>query len=117
VSPILVFTFVEIEVYPTFCAVIVNSPTPVPLKKKEPVNESLKTEEVEGFVVKTAKEIGLPVEASKTFPEIAVLLTAFNESSLIEFVGPDEESEQEETNRSKTAKKPIDTMMFFIKYL
>jgi hypothetical protein len=82
-------------VYPTFWAVIVNSPTPVPRSRNDPVRESLKTEDVDGFVVKTAIEMGLPVDASNTFPEIAVLLTAFNESSLIAFVGPVEESEQE----------------------
>lgn len=59
---------------------MVNSPTPVPRKKKLPVKESLNTEDVEGLVVKTAKEIGFPVEASNTLPEIAVLFTAFKES-------------------------------------
>lgn len=110
VSPIRVFTFVETLVYPTFWAVMVNSPTPVPRKKNEPVNESLKTEEVDGLVVKTAKEIGRPVDASKTFPEIAVLLTACKESSLTPLVGPVEESEQEERSTSVTENSQNESM-------
>jgi len=105
VSPSLVLTLVETDVYPTFCAVIVNSPTPVPPIKKVPKIESLNTEEVEGFVDRTDIGIGFPVDASIIFPEIEVFFTERNESSFTPLVGPEEESAQEESKTKITIEK------------